>query len=154
MKQTQKTRNTASREFIFYTPRRSLKELTMFKKIIFAVVPMMLLATVTIAEDNLLSGLDVSSIQDADISIEEANVDLDFDALSGEAGDEEGEEAIEACFRRFGYRSFGYRSYGFRGYGYGRGYSCYRPCYSHYYTYRPVYRPYCYPVVRTYWGCY
>jgi len=129
----------------------------MLKKIIFAVVPMMFLATITVAEDNLLSGLDVTSIQDADISIEEASSDLDFDALSGEAEEGEGDEAIEACFRRFGYRSFGYRGYGgfgHRGFGYGGfGYSCYRPCYTSYYSYAPVYHHAYYPVVRNYWGC-
>ena len=66
---------------------------------------------------------------------------------------EESEDAIEACFRRFGYR------YG----GWGYGYRCYRPYYSYrvchptYYCYRPVYHYSCYPVVtyyRSYWGCY
>ncbi|QDU94959.1 hypothetical protein [Lignipirellula cremea] len=131
----------------------------MVKKFFLAMVPMMLMASVTLADDGLLDGLDLSSIQDAEISIEGASSDLDFDSLAGQAGEEaEGDEAIEACFRSFGYRSYGRRSYGFGGYGGygGYGYGCYRPTYSRYYCYRPTYYRSCYtscyrPV--RYWGC-
>ena len=127
----------------------------MLKKMILAAVPMMFLVSISVAEDNFLADFDVSSIQDADISIEEAGFDVDFDDLANNAGQDE--EAIEACFRSFGY---GYRSYGY-------GYNCYRPCYRHcyrhcyrpcyrhcYYScYRPVYYHTYYPVYRNYWGC-
>ena len=118
----------------------------MLKKLVLAVVPMMFVAAVAVAEDDFLADLDVSSIQDAEISIEEATFDVDFDNLADNAGDD---EAIEACFRSFGYRS----------YGFGYGYRCYRPYYYNcyrpvYYTcYRPVYYHTYYPVYRHYWGC-
>ncbi len=129
----------------------------MIKKMIFAVVPMMLLATVAMAEDSLLKGLDLGDIQDAEISIDAASLDVDFDKL---ADNVDGDEAIEACFRSFGY---GYGGYGYGGYGYGYGgygYGCYRPCYNYcynsYYCYRPVvYYNTCYtPCYTSYWGCY
>jgi len=112
----------------------------MLKKLILAAVPMMFVATIAVAEDDLLADLDVNSIQDAEISIEQAGFDVDFDELADNAGEED--EAIEACFRRFGY--------------YGYGYRCYRPCYyrTYYYScYRPVYYHSYYPVYRHYWGC-
>jgi hypothetical protein len=132
----------------------------MLKKMILAAVPMMFLVSISVAEENFLADFDVSSIQDADISIEEAGFDVDFDDLANKAGGED--EAIEASFRHFGY---GYRSYGYgyRGYGYGYrshgyGYNCYRPYYHSYYRpyyscYRPVYYHTYYPVYRNYWGC-
>ena len=127
----------------------------MIKKMIFAVVPMILLATVAMAEDSLLKGLDLGDIQDADISIDAASLDVDFDKL---ADNVDGDEAIEACFRSFGYCGYNYGC----GYGYGYNYGCYnynycyRPCYTTYYCYRPVvyYTP-CYtPCYTSYWGCY
>lgn len=115
----------------------------MLKKMILAAVPMMLLATIAVAEDDFLADLDVASIQDADIAIEEAGFDVNFDELAENAtGDD---EAIEACFRRFGYYNYGYRCY--RPYYY----NCYRPVY--YSCYRPVYYHTYYPVYRNYWGC-
>ena len=118
----------------------------MLKKLILAAVPMMFLVSVSVAEDDFLADLDINSIQDAEISIEEAGFDVDFDKLDDEASQE---EAIEACFRSYGYRSYGYGySYSY----YRPYYSCYRPVYYHTY-YRPVvYRTY-YPVYRNYWGC-
>lgn len=123
----------------------------MLKKMLFAVVPMLLLATVAHADDDLLAGLDANSIQDADITIESASLDVDFESV---ADNTDSEDAVEACFRRFGYRGWGYRSYScYRPY-----YSCYRPyynvCYQTYYCYRPVFYQACYPVYRSYWGCY
>ena len=125
----------------------------MLKKVIFAIAPMLMVVSSAMAEDNLLSGLDVSSINDAQIEIEDVSLDIDMDALADEAGD--ADEAIEACFRRFGYYG------GYRGYGYGH-FGCYRPYYTYraytypsYFCYRPVYTYVTYaPIYRHYWGCY
>ena len=122
----------------------------MMKRIILALVPMALLAT-TVRADDTLFDVSAATITDASIEIEEGGLgDLDMDQLAADADGGESEDAIEACFRRFGY---GYR-YG--GWGYRH---CYRPVYRYYYPsyycYRPVYR--CvYPVTiyRHYWGCY
>jgi hypothetical protein len=121
----------------------------MIKKFLFAVAPLCLLAVGSFASanENLLdevASLKSSSIDTAEIAIEDAGLDLDVDALSADA--ENGEDAIEACFRNF---------YGCYGGYYGGCYNyCYRPVYHHYYCYRPVYT-YCYtPVYYHYWGCY
>ena len=125
----------------------------MLKKMLFALVPMMLIAVTVRAEDNLLADISASDVQDAAISIEEPGLDADVDALLADADSASSDdEAVEACFRSFGYRSYGY------GCGYGYGDSCYRPCYtpcySTYYVYRPVtYYHYCAPVYTSYWGC-
>ena len=130
----------------------------MIKHVLFAVIPMLMFAGSVKADDFMteLSGLDASSIVDADISIEASAFDIDVDSLSAEAG-EEGEVAIEACFRRFGYRSCGY-GYGYNCHRYNYCYRpCYRPCYTQYYSYRPCYNySYCYRPVHhvSYWGCY
>lgn len=121
----------------------------MIKKFLFAVAPLCLLAVGSFASanDNLLdevASLNAGSIDTAEIAIEDIGLDLDVDALSADV--EDGEDAIEACFRRF----YGH----YYGGCYGYNYHCYRPCYSHYYCYRPVYT-YCYtPVYYHYWGCY
>ncbi|PQO44233.1 hypothetical protein [Blastopirellula marina] len=122
----------------------------MLKKVLFAIVPVFLFTVALRADDAL--NLNLNDIQDADVSIVEEGLDLDVDQLAADAGSESEDQAIEACFRRFGYRSYGYRSYGYRSCGYGYGYSCYRP----YYCYRPVYyAPVCYtPCYTNYWGCY
>ena len=124
----------------------------MLKKIVLAVMPLTLLASVN--ADDL--DIDIASITDADIEIVENDLNVDVDALSADAGQESEEEAIEACFRRFRYscRSWGRHHY-------------YRSCYNHCYNYcRPLYSyrtiSYCPPVCRTvltpvysyYWGCY
>ncbi|MCA9222479.1 MAG: hypothetical protein KDA71_19265 [Planctomycetales bacterium] len=127
----------------------------MLKKLVFAVVPMLLIATSVMAEDDLfgqVAKLDASSIQDAQIAIEDASLDgLDVDALASNAG-ENSDQAIEACFRRFGYRHCGW------GYNYGYSYNCYSPCYTYYqplYCYRPVTYVQTYsPCYVSYWGCY
>lgn len=126
----------------------------MLRKMLFAIVPMVLAISTVNADETI--DINLSNINDAAIEIEEPGLgDLDVDALSDEAGEESG-DAIEACFRRFGYRRSSW------GYGYGYGYRCYRPYYSYrvchptYYCYRPAYH-YSYPVVshyRSYWGCY
>ena len=125
------------------------------KKVLFAAAAVVLLASTVRADDDLLDGFDTTSITTAQAELVTPGLDgLDVDELQTQAGDEQGDEAIEACFRRFGY---GYRHFGY-GYGYGfRSWNCYRPCYPvrHYYgfhCYRPivrVYRP-----VYYHWGCY
>lgn len=129
----------------------------MLKKMLFALVPMMLIAVTVRAEDDLLADISAGNVQDAAIAIEEPGLDADVDALlAGDDSASSDDEAVEACFRSFGYRSYGYG--GGYGYGYGHSYSCYRPCYtpcySSYYVYRPVtYYHYCAPVYTSYWGC-
>jgi hypothetical protein len=122
----------------------------MLCKIMFALVPMALVVSFANADDSLPE-FNLAEISDAAIEIDTASLDgLDVDGLVAEAG-EDTEEAVEACFRRFGYRHRGY------GYGYNHGcyrpYYTYRPCYPTYYCHRPVYT---YPVVSyvSYWGCY
>jgi hypothetical protein len=130
----------------------------MFKKMILALVPVVMLASNVLADDDLLSELANTkggNIADASIEVDEFQFDVDVDALADNAGEETGEDAVEACFRRFGYRSWGYR----------HGYNCFRPVYNCYTYYRPLLcRPiyhtyrytysYCAPVVSHYWGCY
>lgn len=116
----------------------------------------MLAATNAMADDDLLNELASGNgpdIADASVEVEDFSLDIDVDELAADADGEE--DAVEACFRRFGYRSWGFRSY-----GYGYGYNCYRPAYSYSY-YRPllcqpVYHTYsyCAPIVSHYWGCY
>ncbi len=133
----------------------------MLKKILFAVAPMMLIASSAMADDNLLAavakmdldsanGASVATIDDDDLG------QADVDALLGNDEVSE-EEAIAACFRRVGY---GYR---YRGWGYSSYRSCYRSysCFPSYnYCYRPVSYSYCTPtytryapIYTGYWGC-
>ncbi|MCC9607930.1 hypothetical protein LOC68_02620 [Blastopirellula sp. JC732] len=127
----------------------------MLKKVLFAIVPVLLFTVALRADDSL--GLDLAKIQDADVSIVDEGFDVDVDKLAADAGAESEDKAIEACFRSFGYRSYGYcgySSYGCYNYGcYNYNYGCYRP---YFYTYRPVYySPVCYtPCYTSYWGCY
>ena len=133
----------------------------MLKRFFFAVAPLMLIAGTVVADDDLLSAV-AKLDADKPAATETKEMDdlgqADVDALLGE-GEEEGDEAIAACFRRIGY-GYGFRSYGYRSYGYGHcGYRFYRPlCYSYpTYHYRPIYRT-CYtsyytPVYSSYWGC-
>jgi hypothetical protein len=124
----------------------------MIKHVLFAVAPLCLLAVGSFASanDNLLdevASLNAGSIDTAEIAIEDIGLDLDVDALSADV--ENGEDAIEACFRRFYGGYYG----GHRG-CYGFNYGWHRPCFHNYYCYRPVYT-YCYtPVYYHYWGCY
>lgn len=125
----------------------------MLKKLVLALMPLTLIASSVKADDDLT--IDINNITDADVEIVEADFDIDVDALEAEAGQDTEENAIEACFRRFGYRSYGWcNNY--------RWNSCYNHCYSHcrpLYTYRAI--SYCPPVCRTvitpvyhyYWGC-
>ena len=121
----------------------------MLKNLLLAIAPLALIVSTVSAEDDLFN-LSAASISDAKIEIEEPGLgEVDVDGLAAEAGDSQ-DEAVEACFRRFGY--------GNRGYGYGYGYSYYQPCYTYtYYTYPTLYcyRPvYYYTPVYHYWGCY
>lgn len=123
----------------------------MLRSMLLAVVPMILVISTVNADETI--SLDLASISDAAIEIEEGNLgDLDVDALANQADGGHSEDAVEACFRRVGYRSRGW----------GSGYRCYRPyysyrvCYPTYYCYRPTYY-YSYPTTSCYshyWGCY
>ena len=130
----------------------------MFKKLSLMVVALVLMAGSAMAADVLTAAdLDVASISDADNTVVEANLDVDADTLAAKTSDK-GEQAVEACFRRFG----GYGGYG-GCYNYNYCYSscyypcysyCYQPCYYTYYVYQPVcYTSYCHYPLYT-WGCY
>ena len=136
---------------------------------LFAIAPMMFLAalvsTTTVkADDDLLSRLaaaessateSVADINDEDLGM------ADVEALMNDGEEVDDEQAVAACYRRFG-RSYGYSSYGHRSYGYrSHSYrSCYTPTYyssyHHYspsYCYTPVTYTYCTPTYNNYWGC-
>lgn len=118
-----------------------------------------LVGTAAMAQDDLLAELAsgaTASISSASIEVETGGLEgLDMAGLTQDAGADaspgsESDDAIEACFRRFGYRNYGW------GYGcYNNGYNTcwYNPCYYTYYCYRPVYYS-CHPVCYSYWGCY
>ena len=97
----------------------------MFKKLMFAVVPVLMLAGTTFADDADLT-IDASTITDADVNIVDTALDMDVDQLAADAGADKKPDAIEACFRRCGYSS----------YGWGGGY---HSCYSNYSCYQPYY---------------
>jgi len=124
----------------------------MFKKITLIVISTLVLASTATASDDLFEELvsnraNVENFADAPVEIDDMHMDIDVDNLS-ENADGEDTDAVEACFRRFGYRSWGHRGYGYsncyRSYGYN--YSYYRPLYC-----APVYHRYCAPTF--YWGC-
>ncbi|TWT93936.1 hypothetical protein [Stieleria varia] len=141
----------------------------MLKKILFAVVPMLMIAGTVSADNDLLNQLasmndnGITASAPADVDTDDKLGQADVDALLGD--EDNGEDAVAACFRRVGYgygRSYGH-SYGYRSYGYS---SCYSPCYSYYtpsyysysycrptYYYTPVVTHYT-PVYTSYWGCY
>lgn len=123
----------------------------MLKRIFLALVPLAMISNCVKADDDLT--IDVSTIADAEVEIVEADLDIDMDALSADAGEDAGEDAVEACFRRFGYRYRGWGG-GYRGWGgcYNTCYSYCRPLYSYSYC-RPVYHTICRPVYSYYWGC-
>jgi hypothetical protein len=138
----------------------------MFKKLMMAVVPMLLAACSVQADDVVTDtgagiSIDVASISDASVEIVEAGLDVDVDQLASEAGKSEKTDAVEACFRRCGYHSCGW------GGGYGGWNSCYSSCYNNYSCYQPYYSYTSYCCVRPvyyttcvcqplyqYWGCY
>ncbi|TWT78934.1 hypothetical protein CA13_03310 [Planctomycetes bacterium CA13] len=130
----------------------------MLNRILFAVAPMILVASSVVAEDNLLSKIANMDLNDSIASVTDSDNlgQADVDSLLNEGEEASGEEAIAACFRRIGY---GYRHGGYRSY-----HSYYRPCYNTYSygyssSYYPRYRSYtpCYsyytPVYTSYWGC-
>ena len=126
----------------------------MLKRFVLALMPLTLLASAVNADD---LSIDVASITDADVEIVDTDLDIDVDALSADAG-EESDDAIEACFRRFGYRGrswgCGYRNSCFNSYYHG----CHNYC-RPFYSYRtitycpPVYRCVVTPIYHYYWGC-
>ncbi|MEO1983104.1 MAG: hypothetical protein ABGZ24_21550 [Fuerstiella sp.] len=130
----------------------------MLKNVMLALVPLTMLASSVKADDDL--NIDVASIADAEVSIVVADLDIDVDQLSADAGTEDGDDAIEACFRRFGYRGYrGYRGHrGYRGFCGYRSYGYYNYC-RPLYSYRticyapPVYRCVVTPIYHYYWGC-
>ena len=136
---------------------------TMLKKLILAMMPLTLLTSNLVADDDLT--IDTESIVYASAEEVDLELDIDVDALADAAGKDADEDidAIEACFRRCGY--------GHRGWGHGFHNSCYNNCYNNYYSHchsycRPLYSyrtiNYCPPVIRCvptpvyhyYWGCY
>ena len=138
----------------------------MFKKLMMAVVPM-LMAACSVQADDVTSDsgasieIDVASISDASVEIVEAGLDVDVDQLAANAGKAEKTDAVEACFRRCGYQSCGW------GGTYGCWNSCYNNCYSNYSCYQPYYSHTSYCCVRPvyytttvcqplyqHWGCY
>jgi hypothetical protein len=135
----------------------------MLKKILFAVAPMMLIASSVMADDSLLlkvASMDLDGAGSASAQVADADElgQADVDALLGD-DEQSGEEAIAACFRRIGY-GYGYRSYGYRSYGYRSCYRSYNYFPSYNYCYRPVTYSYCapvyssyVPVYSSYWGC-
>lgn len=136
----------------------------MLKTVLFAAVAMTVLTVSSVrAEDDLLSevaNLNASSISDADNAIQEdALAGVDVEGLASKAGTEKSGEAIEACFRRFGWGGGCYNSYNYGCYNYGYNH-CYRPYFNCYPTYVHCYRPVyqvsyvTYPVYTHYWGCY
>ena len=100
----------------------------MFKKLMFAVVPVLMLAGTTFADDAALT-IDASTIADADVNIVDNALDIDVEQLAADAGTDKKTDAIEACFRHCGYSSY-----------------CCQPTYSYNYS--------CQPCYTSYWGCY
>jgi hypothetical protein len=139
-----------------------IRRMTMFKKLMFAVVPVLVLAGSAFADDDAAISIDASTITVADANVVDAALDINVDQLASDAGKESKVDAIEACFRRCGYSN----------YGWGGSYnSCYNSycsspyfssCYQPYYSYtsyccaRPLYYAtyVCQPVCQYYWGCY
>ena len=74
----------------------------MIKSISLAVVALVLMAGSVLANDSF-TGEDIASVQDANNAVVEAGLEINLDAV---AGDEQLDEAVEACFRGwFGRRS-------------------------------------------------
>ncbi len=132
------------------------------KKILTATLPLLLLTSVS-ANDTELD-IDVASITDADVEVVETDITADVDQLTADAGKDSDTDAVEACFRRFGYRHggwhHGYYGHRFYGGGYNSYYSNWNYC-TPYYGYssccvQPVYHYSCVsvPTYSCYWGCY
>lgn len=135
----------------------------MLKRILFAVVPMVLVAGSVFAEDDLLTQLaneNADSIAAVDADDDPEMGKADVDALLGDKEESE-EEAIAACYRRMSYgSSYGYSSYSYPSYNYS---TYHYPTYKYYsyptvtyhapVVYRPVHYTYYTPVYTSYWGC-
>lgn len=143
----------------------------MFKRILFAMLPLVVVAGAASADDDLLTKLAqmddnaITATAEMSTDTDDELGQADVDALLGD--DDKDEDAVAACFRRVG---FGY-GYGSSRYGYGSsryGYSSYTSyrhyrytptCYSYSYVrpvtyhYTPVITHYT-PVYTSYWGCY
>ena len=139
----------------------------MLKKILTATLPLPLLLLTAVSANDTELDIDVASITDADVEVVETDFTADVDQLTADAGNEPATDAVEACFRRFGYRHGGWHHghYGHRYYGGGGG--GWNSCYSNwnygtpYYGYssccvQPVYQYSCVsvPTYSCYWGCY
>lgn len=129
----------------------------MLKRILFAIVPLTMLAAGVRADDTDLT-IDQASITDAAAEITEASVEVDVDQLASDAGTAgKAADAIEACFRSCGYYG-GYSNWncGYSNWNCGYTSYCYQPCYSTFYYTRPVYHcAYAVaPICQYYWGCY
>lgn len=131
----------------------------MLKRILFAVAPLMLVATSVMAEDNLMSRLaklDTNDAGTAQVIDADELGQADVDALLNDDEDKSSEDAVAACFRRVGYGYNYGRSYRSHNYGYRSHYS---PVYCNYsyctptYHYTPVTYSYYTPVYTNYWGC-
>lgn len=135
----------------------------MLNRILFAVAPLMLIASSALANDDLLSAVAKLDQSKSDSTLSatadaESFGQLDVDTLLADGDQPTSEQAIAACFRRIGY---GYRyGRGYRSYGRFCGYrNWYYPSYTTYYTYpalscyRPVTYSYCAPIYSSYWGC-
>ncbi|TFH38331.1 MAG: hypothetical protein E4G94_12480, partial [ANME-2 cluster archaeon] len=77
----------------------------MLKRILFAVAPMMLVASSVMADDSLLSAVSKMDFANSDaVAANAADADdlgkADVEALLGDGEESSGEEAIAACFRR------------------------------------------------------
>ncbi|WP_153558440.1 hypothetical protein [Roseimaritima sediminicola] len=127
----------------------------LLKNLVLAIVPAMVLACSVHADENdlfnELAATDTLAISDADINVQEFDLDdLDVDQLADAAGQDE-DQALEACFRRIGYH--GYSRYYYPRYSHVhcyRTYTYYRPLYHHHTYYTTYYTP----VYHSYWGCY
>lgn len=142
----------------------------MFKRVVFAMLPLTLMVATVHAEDSELT-VDVASITDADVEVLDVGLNVDVDQLTADAGSDKSDDAVEACFRRCGYYgggwgrgcySYNYNNWnsGYSNFGcYGNSFGgCYSPCYSYpsYYCVRPAYQYSCVssPIYSGYWGCY
>ncbi len=133
----------------------------MLKRFLFAVAPMVLVASSVMADDSLLTAVAKMDLADTQDKVAQADPseDLglaDVESLLNDGEEASSEDAIAACFRRIGFG--GYRSYGYNHCSYNSWYS---PCYSSYsysycqpvtYSYTPCYTYYT-PCYTSYWGC-
>ncbi len=151
----------------------------MSKSILFAIIPMLFCVTVKADDDlkSMMAKLDNTQAAATETVDQDKLGQADVDALLGEET-KDSEQAVAACFRRFGggHGSYGYSSYScYRpsyNYCYSPSYSycapsyntCYSPyvsystsyttCYTPSYSYSSCYSP-CYtPCYTSYWGCY